>query len=583
MSRRVLFLALIFLFTVPAVLPAQDFVGVSGTQFTFQGKPFYYAGTNNYYLGIDPGSSTRAIDEVLTDAKAMGLSVVRTWGFNDGTGGLQTAPGVYDEALFQKLDYTVKKAGDLGLKLIIPFVNNWDDYGGMTQYAHWAGSTGHDSFYTDAQCRTYYKNHVSALLNRTNTYTGTAYKDDPAIMAWELANEPRAANGGTLKNWVADMSTYVKGIDANHLLTTGVEGKTMADFRALHRCMPDIDFATMHIYPDYWGMNLAASQQYVDERIVEAKTMLRMPVILEEFGKYRDTTPPVPEPAVPTGGTGHTATRDQFYQGLYDVVRENHGDGSNFWILYHDTYPDYDGMGVYSPADTTTTAIIQAEASKMTVKNAVTQAAPLFDFGTGTQGWQCDWGGLELYQTELRGFPVPAANGALEVTGLVVDGTSGWVDGGAVRFIPWNWGVMDFSGEAIETFALQVFAPDLPGEGDGLKASFYIHTGNGWDWHEGAWFDLALGQWSEIFIETEGLDLASLRDFGVHFAADGTTYEGPVYLDYLTAETAVPLPAPVILFGSGVACLIGIRRRRSTYRVRTYEIEEQRMYVKEYH
>ncbi|MDY6950389.1 MAG: cellulase family glycosylhydrolase [Thermodesulfobacteriota bacterium] len=535
---------------------AQDnFVGVAGTQFTLEGKPFYYAGTNNYYLGIDPSRTQAEIDEVLTDAKAMGLTVVRTWGFNDGSGGLQTSAGVYNEAVFEKLDYAIAKAGELGLKLIIPFVNNWDDYGGMQQYVNWAGGVHHDAFYTDPKTRGWYKDHISAMLNRTNTETGTQYKDDPTIMAWELANEPRhmdTGNATTVKNWIAEMSAYVKSVDNEHLLTTGVEGHSMSEFRDYHKGMPNIDFATMHVYPDYGGNpnTVEAAQQFVDDRIVEANTMLRMPVILEEFGKYRDTVPPIPDPAMSTGGSGSTTSRDQYYQSFYDVMAENHGGGSNFWILYHDTYPDYDGMGVYYPADSSTVNIIETEAARMSAKNTDNATVPIFDFGTSVQGWACDWGGLSVSHTDDQGFPLPEANGALEVTGVNVTASEGWVDGGAVRFIPWNWGIMDFSGEGIEKFTVQVFASEA--YGTGLKAALYAHTGDGWDWNEGLWVDLVLGGWTELSIFVEDLDMTSLRDFGVHFAAEGTTYGGPVYIDFLAAETPVPIPGAAFLLGSGL-------------------------------
>lgn len=65
----------------------------------------------------------------------------------------------------------------------------------------------------------------------------TRYKDSPAIMAWELANEPRCGADGTrnlpasddcspklLNDWVDEMSTYIKSLDPHHLVTWGGEG-----------------------------------------------------------------------------------------------------------------------------------------------------------------------------------------------------------------------------------------------------------------------------------------------------------------------------------------------------------------------
>lgn len=34
------------------------------------------------------------------------------------------------------------------------------------------------------------------IVNRKNTFSGLKYSDDPAIMAWELANEPRPGPDG---------------------------------------------------------------------------------------------------------------------------------------------------------------------------------------------------------------------------------------------------------------------------------------------------------------------------------------------------------------------------------------------------
>lgn len=47
-----------------------------------------------------------------------------------------------------------------------------------------------------------YLNYVEVLINRTNSVTGTPYKDDGSIFAWELINEarlPQDMSGDTLQ------------------------------------------------------------------------------------------------------------------------------------------------------------------------------------------------------------------------------------------------------------------------------------------------------------------------------------------------------------------------------------------------
>ena len=360
-----------------------EFVRAEGTGFKLGNDPFYAPGTNNYYLlSYASSNGTRAhVDEVLEDAADMGLKVIRAWAFNDGAGewnALQTAPGVFVERVFRGLDYVIYKAGQVGLRLILPFVNNWDDYGGMSQYIAWDPiygtnsaqvATKHNDFYTDADTRRWYKSYVHTLVNRTNTYTGVKYKDDPTIFAWQLANEPRATgdrSGNVLQRWMQEMSTYIKRVDPNHMLTTGEEGfysgrsggwkydgSEGMDFIRNHR-IAEIDFATVHLYPDQWGLNYNTSLAWYQEHINDARNILGKPLLLEEFGIRVDAT-------------STQARRNMFYRGLFDLADSTDSAGWNFWMLAHSGY-QYGSYNVFYPdaRDASTVAIISQAARTMT-------------------------------------------------------------------------------------------------------------------------------------------------------------------------------------------------------------------------
>jgi len=377
---------------------AAEFVRAEGTEFKLGEDTFYAPGTNNYYLLSYAGSkSTRQhVDEVLEDAAAMGLKVIRAWAFNDGAGewnALQTAPGQFAENVFKGLDYVIYKAGQLGLRLILPFVNYWGDYGGMDQYVAWDARYGTDrnqvaskrsDFYTDSDTKQWYKDFVSALVNRRNSYTEVLYKDDPTIFSWELANEPRVPgdkSGKTLQTWMTEMAAYVKSVDPNHMLTTGIEGfysftssnwmydgSEGTDFIANHQ-VEGIDFATVHLYPDQWGISYSQSLSWYKRHIDDARDILHMPLLLEEFG-------------LQVKGSGSRAERDKLYQGLFDMAEQTGAAGWNFWMLAHNGYK-YGNYNVFYPDEygATTVDIITEAAAKMTGQSfaepAVQKAADL--------------------------------------------------------------------------------------------------------------------------------------------------------------------------------------------------------------
>jgi len=408
------------------------FAYTQGTRFMLDGSPFYYAGTNCYYLTF---KSQEAVDSVFKDAEAMGLKVIRVWGnldvgvktgttdsegkpvFTNNNDGPGEKDGIYfqyfDKDLgkpvinegkdgLQKLDYALYQAEKHGIKLLITFTNYWDAFGGMGQYIKWAqelGITGlkKDDFYTNETLKGWYKDYVNGLLNHTNPYTGRKLKDEPSVFAWELANEPRCNTDAQCKdnilyNWAKEMSEYVKSVDPNHMVALGDEGfynkpygyyneyttsnyafygAEGVDFEKL-MTIDTLDFGTPHLYLDQWGMKHTGTGQ--DDLLwfkIHGETCAELgkPVILEEFGLTNRTI------------------RDSEYEQWFEVLEGNVYEtveyaGTNYWMIasYIDgaLYPDYDQYTVYGPEGTDTEStrqLIIKHAANMTAKNSVNTIA----------------------------------------------------------------------------------------------------------------------------------------------------------------------------------------------------------------
>ncbi|XWS35429.1 hypothetical protein CRYUN_Cryun21dG0125300 [Craigia yunnanensis] len=112
-------------------------VETKGNQFVVNGQPFYVNGFNTYWLMVFAADqSTRGkVSELFQQSSLVGLTVCRTWAFNDGQWrALQKSPSVYDEEVFKALDFVVSEAKKYKIRLILSLVNNWDAYGGKAQY-----------------------------------------------------------------------------------------------------------------------------------------------------------------------------------------------------------------------------------------------------------------------------------------------------------------------------------------------------------------------------------------------------------------------------------------------------------------
>jgi mannan endo-1,4-beta-mannosidase len=290
------------------------FVAVEGAHFILQGHRFNVAGINNHYLTF---GSEAEVSRVLDDAVAMGANVVRTFiqpvigsldgrsvptiwkwrrtasssdlgvggsyvlfwdvhtnamGINDGPDGLQ------------RVDFLVTEARKRHLRLILAFVDFWAYTGGIQQMRAWYGSQDkYTFFFSDPRPREDYRRFVSHVLVRRNAISGVVYRDDPTILAWELANEPNIQPPSLMQDWTADMAAFVKSIDANHLVTSGG-----ANSRPLNTDfdVPSLDFLTWHAYPAHERIPADQFDRVISSYCAAGRVRGK-PVLLEEFGNAR--------------------------------------------------------------------------------------------------------------------------------------------------------------------------------------------------------------------------------------------------------------------------------------------------------
>jgi mannan endo-1,4-beta-mannosidase len=343
------------------------FVQTEGIRFQVGGQPFPVVGVNCYFLGYCSDASRL---DVLTAVKQMNANVIRAWGFLDVANRSSGAPAFQylnngqitvdggPDGL-ERLDALIAATEAQGLRLILPLVNYWaNPLGGMQVYLQWLGiAGGPEQFYVAAAARTAYQNWVQALLTRRNTRTGRLYSEEPAVMAWELANEPRCETPGgrdLFLNWVSDMSSFVKSLDSNHLLAVGDEGflqhpaTTDPLYNGSHGVdgeailgIGDIDFGTYHFYPSTMGHPPAFGDTWIRDHVASGQRANK-PAIMEEYGLELSASVTADQ-------------RDQWYASWLQSVAQAGGAGDLLWMIggtdadvagFHDNFTVLSGAEV---------------------------------------------------------------------------------------------------------------------------------------------------------------------------------------------------------------------------------------------
>ncbi|MFA7229575.1 MAG: cellulase family glycosylhydrolase, partial [Melioribacteraceae bacterium] len=406
------------------------FVRVNGTHFTIDGNPYYFAGTNLWYgcyLGAARGTGDRErLLRELDGLKDLGITNLRIMASSEDSymkktlrPVIQPAPGEYNEVLLEGLDFLLAEMGRREMHAVIFLNNYWEWSGGFASYNRWFGDgrivDPYDSlqtwgdfmnfsaeFYRNEKANEHFKKFIFKIVTSKNRFTGKNYFEDPTIMSWQLANEPRPGWGDDALQyvehyyrWIDETAAYIHSIDPNHLVSTGSEGvigslQSEEIFLKAHQSR-NIDYVTFHLWIKNWGWfdplkpeetYPSAEKNAVDyiNQNIEVARKLNKPVTMEEFGLGRDSDNC-------EAGTA-SSIRDKYFRKIFSLIYESAASGLpvaglNFWAWggegrgknEDDVWrsgdpfvgdPPHEPQGVYSIFDTdyTTLEIIREEAAR---------------------------------------------------------------------------------------------------------------------------------------------------------------------------------------------------------------------------
>ena len=280
----------------PLAVISSSFVTRVGAQLVLDGQPFKFTGVNMYNANSDGWCREQPTDAELAaafHALGRGQVVLRAWFFQP----LATAKwtGVRDWTHF---DRTLALAKAAGVRIIATLTDQWGECGdggnGRYKTRDWytGGYLTPDPAETDPspprqnvylQWDSYY-DYVQQVVSR--------YKDEPAIIAWQLINEaevkvasgdstcataappaPQPSTGPSptqspnptptappppqdsltvLKTWATTMADTIRGLDGNHLISLGTIGSGQCgasdtEYQELHT-ITNIDLCEYHDY-----------------------------------------------------------------------------------------------------------------------------------------------------------------------------------------------------------------------------------------------------------------------------------------------------------------------------------------------
>lgn len=191
----------------------------TGQALRLHDEPYRFVGVNSWGIAWDEdgckigefATQEAALTRTFDDWVAMQVAVARIWAFQSFAGPTGTDYSAFDRV--------VRYARRANIRLVLVLENMWAD--GCTP-----GEKRDDAWFASGYLAPYsnytlsYSDYVLGLVNH--------FKDEPAILGWELMHEAGATDPVALNSFVSGMSALVRSSDPNHLIAIGVGGETAA-------------------------------------------------------------------------------------------------------------------------------------------------------------------------------------------------------------------------------------------------------------------------------------------------------------------------------------------------------------------
>lgn len=377
--------------------------------FTNMGIPWFPIGPNVKWLGLLVVSADQQncyvpptksqVDEVIQAAVDMKATCIRSHTIGNSSfsthsllpkqaeKGSTSVP--INEAAWDIIDYTVYQCKQKGIKIFGPWTDQYCYYNG--NYNVFVTDPNEDFFTSDA-AKTRFKNYIQSYLEHVNKYTNIANKNEPTFFCWELGNELGdhcgESSGGTCfqncdynksdnfnfpatlykippKEWLEEISAYIKSQDPNHLVMSPTDFCQNGESGDCNACdyvydISNIDIISVHCY-----ISGCPSQSKLDELYIPIANKAHMANKALIMGEYESYYPGYANNAtveVPPAKFTYTCP---FLSSIEDLEKKKQLNGDFFWDLIINPYTQSDPYSFYYTTNPSTSPIFNYNLSNI--------------------------------------------------------------------------------------------------------------------------------------------------------------------------------------------------------------------------